>query len=119
MPLINLTAHPVMLHRLTPGAPLVLPAHPRPIRVLDTDRPGRRCLPDFTVPVVELDAGTTVDSLPQPCPGTVYVVGRIIAATAPHRTDLLVPGPVHLDPRTGLAGCTTLLHLHFPPGVGR
>ncbi|NCL75533.1 hypothetical protein [Rhodococcus sp. YH1] len=119
MQLINLTAHPVVLHRPTPQPPLVLPACPRPPRVPDTDRPGRRCLPDLTMPVVELDTGTTVDSLPEPCPGTVYVVGRLVAAAAPHRTDLFVPGPVYLDPRTGLAGCSALLHLHFPPGGGR
>lgn len=87
MRIINLTPHPVTLVTAS-GDEVVVPPQETPVRIPTTATPAG----DVNgIPVVTERLGDADSVLPEPQPGTVYVVARPVAERAGHRSDLLVP----------------------------
>lgn len=106
----NLTPHDVVI--LTDHGRLVLPPTTTVARVIDNPRPdGHLTIDDhFPVELVATTPGNVID-LPQPKPGAVYVVSRLVAERCPHRHDLVYPADlVRTDDGTIIA-CRRLARL--------
>jgi len=88
--IVNLTPHTVTLVDVD-GDEVVIQPEATPARIPATTTPAGEV---NGVPVVEERLGDADDVLPEPQPGTVYVVARPVAERASHRTDLLVPTSV-------------------------
>lgn len=84
MPIVNLTPHPVTVR--WDGKERTLPSAGA-ARIIDTATPAE---PVDGVPVAVIAVGE-VEGLPDPQPGTYYLVSRLTAAAQPHRRDLLFP----------------------------
>src|SRR5690554_5512638 len=87
MRIINLTPHAVTLVTAS-GDEVVVPPQENPVRIPTTATPAGEV---NGIPLVEERLGDADSVLPEPQPGTVYVVARPVAERAGHRSDLLVP----------------------------
>src|SRR5690554_6307458 len=87
MRIINLTPHAVTLVTAS-GDEVVVPPQETPVRIPTTTTPAGEV---NGIPVVVERLGDADSVLPEPQPGTVYVVARPVAERAGHRTDLVVP----------------------------
>src|SRR5690554_2358714 len=87
MRIINLTPHAVTLVTAS-GDEVVVPPQETPVRIPTTPTPAGEV---NGIPVVVKRLGDADSVLPEPQPGTVYVVARPVAERAGHRTDLVVP----------------------------
>jgi hypothetical protein len=82
--LVNLTPHPVVV--AGPGGRVELPSA-GVARVVDHERASTRL---GGMDVVEVQFGD-VQGLPDPAPGVLLVVSRVVALALPGRSDLLFP----------------------------
>jgi hypothetical protein len=103
--LMNLTPHAVRLldehgTTLTELPPAGIPARRAEQLRADGTLNGR-------IPVVRLTYGPLED-MPEPAPGTWYVVSRLIADACPDRDDLLVPVSLVRDASGNPIGCRAL-----------
>ena len=92
MKIVNLTPHPVTLVSAS-GVETVIAPEPNPVRVAST--PGV-CLDEEAAalgPVALYSASTwgEVEGLPEPQPGTIYVVSGVVADRCPGREDVFHP----------------------------
>ena len=55
-------------------------------------------------PVTQTEFGD-VEGLSEPREGVFFVVSRLVLQAAPHRTDLLAPGPLLRDEQGQVVGC--------------
>lgn len=124
MTIVNLTPHEINIHISREDLPdLVVNLHPRGVvprvrvvsRSLDPivhtydgahQDDVRRC----EIPVTATTYGAVSD-LPDPVPGTVYVVSRVVAEACPDRSDLLIPGEAVRDQGGRVIGCRGLCSL--------
>lgn len=123
MRLVNLTPHPIVLRSATLGtrytiAP-TLPT-PRAGEVRDrTDEINVEVLPtddkpagfQFPVTVNNLRLGR-VENLPDPRPGVLLIVSRVIAEALPDRTDLVIPDEMIRDDQGRIVGCRALARVN-------
>ena len=92
---VNLTPHPVNLHLADGQA-----------TALAVAGPDGESMP---VPVKVGGRVTAIDPpLPDPVPGTVYIVARVVAAQAPERDDLVWPDDLIRGDRGRVVGCRAL-----------
>lgn len=89
MQLINLTPHPIVLR--SGKVDVTVPPSGTVVRVLST--PGE-VLPieGVPVPVYAAPSWGSVEGLPEPVPGTFYIVSALVAARCAHRGDVVSPG---------------------------
>lgn len=112
MKLVNLTPHPVHLIR-DDGTTTTIQPEPVPARVATTTRE----VGDIDgVPIVE-ERYEEVAGLPDPKPGVVYVVSRVVAAARPERRDLLVPADLVRDDQDQVVGARALAQPFTPPAL--
>jgi hypothetical protein len=87
---VNLTPHPITI-RFDDGFEFVIPASGKVCRVSSTpgseipDRPDH--IPVYTSPIFG-----EVEGLPDPSPGTIYIVSMVAAARCVGRADVVSPG---------------------------
>lgn len=120
--LVNLTPHPLHLHGTRDGHPEVLVVAPsgRVARCSETADPdghvalgGGAHAPSLDVPVVAVGLGAVVD-LPDPAPGTVYVVSRLVVDAEPGRADLVAPYDLVRDDQGRVVGARALACARTP-----
>ncbi|MER5182585.1 hypothetical protein ABT009_30250 [Streptomyces sp. NPDC002896] len=99
--LVNLTPHPIRV--LTPDGELFV-AGPPARRTEHVREESRLEVNGRPVPVLRLGYGAVLD-LPEPEPGTWYVVSRVVADALPERGDLLVPAQLIRDADGNPVGC--------------
>lgn len=108
----NLTPHAINVHTAAFAEPLVFPSLGQARLVEETHDGGESIYLDpygdggmtIHVPVVGIKFGR-VDGLPEPVPGTVYVVSRMIVDALPARSDLVAPHDVVRDGAGRIIGC--------------
>lgn len=112
--LVNLTAHQVVIQTAT-GVTVRIPPSGRlarcathPDRVL-----GTVFIDGHSVPLVVNDVTSTVDGLPEPEDGVLFVVSRLVALAVPQRRDMVFPHDPVRDPTGRTAGCRVLAQV--PP----
>lgn len=110
MQIVNLTPHPVVLCDRD-GAPCVtLPACPTPARC-STERVvvGTAATEGLAVPLTKVRYGA-VENLPEPEPGTIYIVSAIAAAAAKAmgRTDVVIVDDTVRDESGRIIGAKAL-----------
>lgn len=107
--IINLTPHLITLINAH-GGTRVIPSDGRVPRVAAT----RNVVDQVAgVPVVEVTTGA-VEGLPDPAPGTVLIVSRMVAEAAPHRRDLVAPDELVRDDAGVVVGCRQLGRVPAP-----
>ena len=121
--LINLTPHPVNL-RLADGRVVTidpaLPEEETPRLVISDGQATALAVagPDGESTVVPVKVGgrvTAIDPpLPDPVPGTVHIVARVVAAQASERDDLVWPDDLIRDGQGRVVGCRALGAAHRP-----
>lgn len=102
--IVNLTPHPVTIAGCT-----IDPDGRIPRVAEEISRVGEI----GGLPVVEIRLGQ-VHGLPEPTPGTVYIVSRMVAEAAPARDDLVIPGKQMRDEQGRVVGAETLARLPQP-----
>lgn len=115
MTVINLTPHEINIHVELGSAHLsrTLTLDPSGIvpRVGVSVRPiGYVMIEGVEVPVTATAYGAVSD-LPEPEPGTFYVVSRVVAEARTDRDDLLIPGEAIRDQDGRVIGCRGLCSL--------
>jgi hypothetical protein len=107
--LVNLTPHQITVIG-DDGHQICLAPEPCPARViLRPDDPlGNLHLAGIDVPVVRTAATGAIVGLPEPCPGVLHVVSRIVAETARARHDLVFPHDSVRDAEGRVIGCRRL-----------
>lgn len=63
------------------------------------------------VPVVSRAFASSVDGLPEPQEGTIYVVSFLTAQAVPDREDVFFPGEFVRDATGNMVGCVGLSHV--------
>jgi hypothetical protein len=87
----------------------ITPDGPAARLTLAPDRPdGTLTVDGVAVPLIRTSATTTVVDLPDPEPGTLYVVARPVAEALPERHDLAYPHLTVRDDRGVVTGCRAL-----------
>lgn len=118
MTLRNLTPHPVTIITDTGSVHLLPEPGTRP-RIDDVREVTEPVLVEgVPVPTVRVVGGPAVD-LPEPEPGTLFVVSRVIAEACPDRTDLLVPDDLVRDGTGRVVGCRSLARITTAAGPRR
>lgn len=84
--MVNLTAHPLTIIQ-EDGVAVIVPPSGRVARI---NMMRRKVDYLMGVPVYEVDQVGS-EGIPDPEPGTVFVVSQLIQSAFPGRTDLLVP----------------------------
>lgn len=125
--LVNLTPHPITL-QLVDGAgqhfPVTLPPDgrvprvevfrdqvavlgytPTPDSYRVLDQAGDPA--DLIIPVRQTSTGA-ITGLPDPEPGVLYIVSRMVAEAAPEREDLVFPDELLRDGEGRVVACTSL-----------
>lgn len=89
MQLVNLTPHPIVLR--SGEVNVTVPPSGTVARVSST--PGQ-VLPieGVPVPVHASPAWGALEGLPEPVPGTLFIVSALVAARCAHRGDVVCPG---------------------------
>ncbi|MGH4014474.1 MAG: hypothetical protein ACRDSL_11245 [Pseudonocardiaceae bacterium] len=107
MKLRNLTPHPLTI--ITDAGSVHLMPEPGIRPRVDEARTVTEpvFVEEMAVPTVRVVGGGAVD-LPEPVPGTLFVVSRVIAETCPGRTDLLVPYDLVRDESGRVVACRCL-----------
>lgn len=110
--IVNLTPHDLMIYGEDPSTPLVtIPPEVQPARcTTDFESIG----PDFvvagrSVPQVRVTYGT-LENLPEPVDGTIYVVSSIAALAVPERADVFIPTQMVYESGKPV-GCRALAHV--------
>lgn len=120
--LVNLTPHPVTVYDVDRAVASWPPAGPF-ARLVESRRPAPEVLTDQgPMPVAEISYAQEVDDLPEPTPGRLFLVSRVLAA-AVTRGDLLFPADEVRDESGRIIGCRTLgrfvAHGHARDGRAR
>lgn len=104
MQIVNLTPHPLKF-MLESGERVVAPSG-APARCVETAQPGE---PLDGIPTVRKTFGS-VEGLPEPAEGTIYVVSALAAQAAwvQGRTDVFCPGDPVRDADGHIIGCRGL-----------
>ncbi len=110
MNLVNATPHPVTLVG-EDGATVTLPPSGIAPRVGSTKTHAGTVEVAGVSVAIEAETPTALDGLPEPESGTYLIVSRVVAAAAPGRSDLLVPGVPVRDAAGNVIGCRTLSRL--------
>jgi hypothetical protein len=106
MRLINLTPHEITIVR--EDNKIVLPPSGTIARVATTRRVVTTIEVDgMTIPVHRVEFGQ-VENLPEPQPGTWYIVSAIVAQAAPGRDDLVIPDDAVRDEQGRIVGARAL-----------
>ena len=114
---VNLTPHPVNLHLADGRVVTIDPARPKEeaprLKISDGQVTTLAVTgPDGESTIVPVKVGgrvTAIDPpLPDPVPGTVHIVARVVAAQAPERDDLVWPDDLIRDDRGRVVGCRAL-----------
>lgn len=114
---VNLTPHPVNLHLADGRVVTIDPALPEeevPRLVISDGQATALAVagPDGESTIVPVKVGgrvTAIDPpLPDPVPGTVHIVARVVAAQAPERDDLVWPDDLIRGDRGRVVGCRAL-----------
>lgn len=107
MKLRNLTPHPVTI--ITDAGSVDLMPEPGIRPRVDETRTAAEpvTVEGIPVPVVRVVGGVVAD-LPEPAPGTLLVVSRVVAETCPDRADLLVPYDLVRDEAGRVVACRCL-----------
>lgn len=100
--LINLTPHEVNI--ITPSGVIDIPASGAVARCSQS---SEQVTTINGIPVTKQVFGEVVD-LPEPQNGVFYIVSRLVAAAAPERRDLLIPGPLVRGDNGQPIGCNGL-----------
>lgn len=118
MTLRNFTSHPVTI--ITDAGSVHLPPEPGPRPHIDEIRESTEpvFVEGLPVPTVRVAGGSAVD-LPEPEPGTLFVVSRVIAEARPDRTDLLVPYDLVRDDAGRVIACRSLARMAIAADPGR
>ena len=111
---VNLTLHPVTVYDA--DRPVASwPPSGAFARLVESHAPAPTVLTEQgPVPVTEISYAPTVADLPEPVPGTVFLVSRVLAAAVP-RGDLLFPAEEVRDDHGQIIGCRTLARFAAPP----
>lgn len=112
MELVNLTPHPITLHRKD-GTTITIAPEPTPARVATTTREVGAV---DGIPLVEEHYGK-VTGLPEAKQGVVYVVSRPVVDACPERRDLLVVTDTVRDDQGRVTGARALARLRRPGRV--
>jgi hypothetical protein len=119
---VNLTLHPVTVYD---GDQVVASWPPSGAfaRLVESQTPAPAVVTgQGPVPVTEIAYAASVADLPEPVPGTVFLVSRVLAA-AVAREDLFFPAEEVRDDTGRIIGCRTLARFVAPPqpvdGPGR
>jgi hypothetical protein len=99
----NLTPHAIVVSR--PDGDVTFPPEPISARVTQQSVPVGHT--DDGIPLYETRYGETT-GLPDPTPGTVYVVSALVAAANPSRRDLFCPHDLVRDASGNVVGCRSL-----------
>ena len=105
MRIVNLTPHPITVAGLT-----IAPDGRVPRLREETREVGQLTVDGHTVPVTETRLGA-LEGLPEPADGVIYVVSRLVAEAAPHRSDLFFPGRLVRDEAGRVVGAESLARL--------
>jgi hypothetical protein len=106
MRLINLTPHEITIVR--EDNKIVLPPSGTIARVATTRRVVATIeVHGMTIPVHRVEFGQ-VENLPEPQPGTWYIVSAIVAQAAPGRDDLVIPDDAVRDEQGRIVGARAL-----------
>ena len=114
---VNLTPHPVNFHLADGRVVTIDPARPKEevprLKISDGQVTALAVTgPDGESTIVPVKVGgrvTAIDPpLPDPVPGTVHIVARVVAAQAPERDDLVWPDDLSRDDRGRVVGCRAL-----------
>ena len=104
---VNLTLHPVTVYDDDRVVASWQPSGSF-ARLVESHAPAPAVLTgQGPVPVTEISYASTVADLPDPVPGTVFLVSRVLAA-AVTRADLLFPADEVRDENGRIIGCRTL-----------
>lgn len=102
----NLTPHDVVV--LAETGAVIFVAEAAPARISTTTRTlGTLTTTEGSVPLVEIGSGEPV-GLPEPQPGTWFIVSSQVASRLPHRDDLLVPTGLVRDADGAVSACRSL-----------
>lgn len=90
--ILNLTAHPVTIYS-PDNQPLTrFPPTTRPARIHETHTPTTPLTHHgIPLPRIHVAYRATTADLPELSPHTILIVSRVLAATYPHRDDLVFP----------------------------
>jgi len=103
MTITNLTPHALNLITAT-GTVTVAPSG-AVARCATTSAPAGEA---EGVPLVRTSYGEVV-GLPDPSPGTLFVVSALVRAAVPHRADVASPGDLVRDASGNVVGCRNLV----------
>jgi len=108
MKIINLTPHSINFVDAS-GAPLVTiePSGQLARVTAKTVNTGEVTVGDVTLPVTGTSYGT-VEGLPAPEEGTIYVVSSLVASRVPGRLDVFIPNESVRDDSGRIIGCKSL-----------
>ena len=106
--LINLTPHEVVVIADDGTQMVSVPASGRVARLRESRTPIRPVRSGgVDVPTVVVTYEDVVEDLPDPAPGVVLIVSRVLAAAVP-RADLVFPAGEVRDPGGRMIGCQAL-----------
>lgn len=104
--IVNLTPHTVSI--VGDDGQVDLPPDGPPARCAEVVHDlGRRPTTAGHVQFVEVSYGP-VTGLPEPSPGTVYLVSQVVVAALPERVDLAFPSDLVRDGEGRVVGCRAL-----------
>jgi len=108
--LINLTPHPLMIYGDS-GTVVTVPPEPQPARCTTSfEEIGPAFdIEGIAVPQVRVTYGT-LENLPEPREGTIYVVSSIAAMAVPERHDVFIPTQMVYE-EGRIVGCRALAHV--------
>jgi hypothetical protein len=107
MRLRNLTPHPVTI-TTDSGSVRCPPESGSPPRIDEVPEPTEPVLIDgLRVPTVRVSGGPVI-GLPEPVPGTLLLVSRVVAEASPERADLVVPYELVRDEDGRVLACRSL-----------
>jgi hypothetical protein len=102
--IVNLCPHPILVTGLAGGD---VTLHPEPVSARVTQQSVHVGASEQGIALFETRYGETT-GLPDPTPGTVYVVSALVAAANRHRRDLFCPNDLVRDGSGNVVGCRSL-----------
>ncbi|MEW1734423.1 hypothetical protein AB0346_00535 [Nocardia beijingensis] len=107
--IINLTSHPVTIYSSDGHLLNRFPPTPRPARIHETHTPTTPITHHgIPLPRTHVTYRPTAANLPEPRTDTILLVSRVLAASYPHRNDLVFPLDEGRDHDGNIIGCRAL-----------
>jgi hypothetical protein len=124
--IINLTPHTVTIVDDAGGNLVTIepsPLGPARVTMLPDQQYGHAAYGDMRVPLVISSTSRVIENLPDPVPGRLIIVSRMVVEAAAGRADLVVPHDTVRDERGQVVACRSLarpfagddalLHFHY------